>query len=493
MENLSRPRIEWLDTAKACGMFLVFYGHFVERVAQAGNAAAFMQQKLIYAFHMPLFVVLAGYLARSASDLPPLGAFLKRQAASRLLPVLFFSVLMMPFFPLQEALQEYLPAGPGLVKARWIDDEMCRRLSPPAEGEQSRPCRKLWESLPAPVQSTVKEGAASRKLDQEGQEAIAAALNQALARPDLFTPEDFSGASISGKDREWLAADHSGLPEKKLRGRNMDLMWKGLFPEETGGESGWSDWLRRATNYWRGIPEFAVPIWFLVCLFTLELFHFGVVRVLTSQVRIALAIPLFFAVGWLLNMNVDTPWTDIWFARESVFLYSFYLLGFLLRRTAALERGGGWWSSWPLLVVGSAVVWFTYNLNPGSRFFAPVVLINLSQHGDLFYFTVTAVAGCLAVVGLARWWPAWSILQYIGRYSLILMGLNSFFFWFVNHNLANLLSLPPSPWTVLFVCTAVTIVSLAVCLPAVWLLDRYLPQLVGRPRVQGPLLPRLVP
>lgn len=25
MERSSRPRIEWLDTAKACGMFRVFY------------------------------------------------------------------------------------------------------------------------------------------------------------------------------------------------------------------------------------------------------------------------------------------------------------------------------------------------------------------------------------------------------------------------------------------------------------------------------------
>ena len=58
-----RDRIDWVDAAKAWGMFLVFYGHFVERVAQTDNPAAFMQQKLVYAFHMPLFILLSGLLA----------------------------------------------------------------------------------------------------------------------------------------------------------------------------------------------------------------------------------------------------------------------------------------------------------------------------------------------------------------------------------------------------------------------------------------------
>ncbi|MFH1571827.1 MAG: hypothetical protein ABIL09_27805 [Gemmatimonadota bacterium] len=323
---------------------------------------------------------------------------------------------------------------------------------------------------------------------------IAAALNRALARPDLFALEDFDAERLAAYQREWLASDRTALPEKRLRGRNLDLMWQGLFPEWGGDEdTGWADWLRRTEmTLLRGYPEFAVPTWFLVCLFVLELYHFAMVRGLTSRWRIALAIPLFYLVGWLLNREADTPWSDIWFARESVFLYSFYLLGFLLRQTEALERLGGWWSRWPFLAAGGAIVWLTYDLNPGSRLFAPVVLVNMSQHGDLLYFTVTALAGCLAVIGLARLTAGSGVLSSTGRHTLILMGLNSFFFWFANHNLANFLNLPSAPVTVLLACTAVTLVSLGLCAPAVWLLDRYLPQLVGRPRVRGPFLPPLV-
>lgn len=241
----------------------------------------------------------------------------------------------------------------------------------------------------------------------------------------------------------------------------------------------------------RGYPEFAVPTWFLVCLFVLEAYHFAVSRALTTPPRIALTMVLFFVAGWLLTRHVDKPWTDVWFIRESVFLYSFYLLGFLLRRTGALERPGGRLSSWFMLAAGGAVVWFTFDLNPGSRFFAPVVLVNLSQHGDLFYFTLTALAGCLAVIGLSRLTCGSRMVSFIGRHTLVLMGLNSFFFWFVNHNLAHALQLPSSPGAVGVACAAVTAVSLGLCAPAVWLLDRYLPQLVGRPQASGPLLPPL--
>ena len=54
-------RIDWLDIAKAYGVFLVYYGQLVEAVSEMGNEAALVQQKLIYAFHMPLFILLSAW------------------------------------------------------------------------------------------------------------------------------------------------------------------------------------------------------------------------------------------------------------------------------------------------------------------------------------------------------------------------------------------------------------------------------------------------
>lgn len=491
MEPSARPRIEWLDTAKACGMFLVFYGHFVERVYDLGNQAALAQQKLIYAFHMPLFVVLAGVLARTGPELPALGAFLKRQAASRLLPVLFFSVLLMPF----AALLDDGGWAPERLKAEYVDDwvDLGRRLSPPAQGEQPLARLRLWEGLPAQVQALLVRSAAGDSLDAAGRAAVIEALNAELGRPGLFNPADLAGIRVAARDQERLSAGLAGATEDEVRRFQIGLYFRVLYPEYFEDEdSALGDWGRKALMTLKGYTEFNVPVWFLVCLFTLELYHYLVVRLLPTPGRIVLAIPLFFAAGWYLTRDMEGWGKDFWFVRESVFLYAFYLGGYLLRRTEALSRGGGRWSAWPLFLGASAVLWFTFDLNPGSRIFKPVVLINLSQHGDLFYFALAAVAGSLALIGLGRVLPQARLLQYLGRHSLVLMGLNGLFFDYLNVPMVQALGLPPEPWVILAGCTAVTVFSLALCLPVVRVLDRYLPQLVGRPRVQGPLLPRLV-
>ena len=53
-------RVGYLDQAKAWGMFLVYYGHFLEVLLRADATAAFSQWKLIYTFHMPFFFFLTG-------------------------------------------------------------------------------------------------------------------------------------------------------------------------------------------------------------------------------------------------------------------------------------------------------------------------------------------------------------------------------------------------------------------------------------------------
>lgn len=86
-------RVGYLDQAKAWGMFLVFYGHFLEALLRAGASAAFHQWKLIYSFHMPFFFFLTGTFWKPA---PQVGAVLKDRIRSRLVPVLFFGLLLVP-------------------------------------------------------------------------------------------------------------------------------------------------------------------------------------------------------------------------------------------------------------------------------------------------------------------------------------------------------------------------------------------------------------
>jgi fucose 4-O-acetylase-like acetyltransferase len=88
-------RINWADTAKALGMYLVFCGHLLERDT-VGDTWLSDTTRLIYAFHMPFFFILAGYFYREQKV--RFGSLLVQKIKTRLVPAVFFDVLTLPFW-----------------------------------------------------------------------------------------------------------------------------------------------------------------------------------------------------------------------------------------------------------------------------------------------------------------------------------------------------------------------------------------------------------
>ena len=249
--------------------------------------------------------------------------------------------------------------------------------------------------------------------------------------------------------------------------------------------------------YARGWPALCFITWFLVALFVVETYHLLLAPYLRTGARLAIAIALFGVAGWFITLRV-TPFKDVWFIQEGLLLYAWYLVGLGLRRTQALERIGRLpWMNAVAFVVCTAVLWTTFDLNQGPWKSSEwgndwrVVLINLSIHGNPLWFAVTTVAGCGATLFLARLLPSIAFFGYMGRHTLILMGLNSLFFTH-NHRLVETLPPDGNTLSILAFCSVITIGSLLTCLPVIWLLTRYVPQLVGWPRHVGPLLPALV-
>ena len=326
-------RIDWPDTAKTYGIFLVFYGHFAQEVMSAfalhlplEESLAFSQVRFIYSFHMVLFFIIAGFFAKEKP--PSIGAFLKDKATSRLIPVIFFELATFPFH--------------------------------------------------------------------------------------LLLTKDFSG---------WVSQK-----------------WMSIIS---------------------GFPIFNFITWFLVCLFVIEFIHFLVSRFLTHFKHIVLSIVTFFAAGWYLTTYIDflpdPVFSDILFIREGIFLYSFYQIGFLAGRAKLVRKKTAVLPDIIGLVVSIGILFFTYDQNKGPwqtfPFYPsgplPVVFINISHHGDPFFFTVTALAGSLFIFFLARLTPVHKSVLFLGRNTLILMGLNGFFFWFINENLAGWLNMPNEAVSVL--------------------------------------------
>ena len=367
-------RIPAIDVARFYGIVLVYYGHVVERMMYLGSPAAAHHYKFIYSFHMILFFLLAGFIAKESVQDLDLKDFVKSRLASRFAPFVFFNLL--------------------------------------------------------------------------------------LALLSLGVPRDFPP-----------------------------------FPLASPG-----DYLSATAQTLTVLPIFDIPTWFLMSLITVEILHYAVFRFLrASDLRILAAAAVFYLAGYALNREVQffdpgRSMTNYWLFNEAPVVYAFYLLGVVLRRRGfltgpvrpALLAAGG--------LAALAVVALTYDLNRGPFRLIEAVVILASGHGHLLWFPLTAIAGSLMVLLLARLSPPAAWMTFMGRNALTLFCLNGVVYHHVNGPLAAWTkeTLGLSAISVFGVGAAATAVSLALAVPVVLLFNRALPQLIGRPRERGPLLPNLL-
>ena len=85
----SKPRDAYLDNAKVILIVFVVVGHLLAVVSGSGLSSA--AYKWIYAFHMPAFVVITGYLSRSYEGSP---RQLRMLVSGVLVPYLVFQVIV---------------------------------------------------------------------------------------------------------------------------------------------------------------------------------------------------------------------------------------------------------------------------------------------------------------------------------------------------------------------------------------------------------------
>ena len=369
-------RLAYADVARLIGIFLVYHGHVVERMMYLGNAAAAHQYKFIYSFHMPLFFVLSGLIAKDWAAEQSIGQFAKSRFFSRIVPLIFFNVAL--------------------------------------------------------------------------------ALLSLIHKPD-FPP----------------------------------------IPLATG-----ADYANAALMTALQLPVFDVPTWFLMCLVVVECIHFTVFRFLRgSDARIVVAIIAFYLAGYALNSrfqffqpgNYALP--NWWIAYEAITMYALYLVGVLVRRRGWLAGDMPRFAPALLAIIGLASVLLTYDLNQGPfRMKIEAVVILAAAHGNVLWFQLTALAGTLAVLALGKLLERADWMAYLGRNALVLFCLNGVVYHHVNGPFAAWFmgGMPQDGWAVAASAALLSLLSIALAVPLVAALNRWLPQLVGRPTVSGPLLPRLL-
>ena len=377
--GLKTNRILVIDIARFYAIALVFYGHFIEELMLLKNPAAASQYKFIYSFHMVLFIVLAGYVAKESDVEWGVGKFLKHRFFTRFLPFIFFTLLMM-------------------VPTIFFDGKFFGLVLPSVEG---------------------------------------------------YT--------------------------------------KGLV----------------STVF--GLPSFCIPSWFLLLIIGVELVHYGAFRFLKkSNLKILIAAVVFYVVGYLLNLKLDifnplkgriVGWNYL-FIHEAITLYSFYLMGIYLRRKRILVDQVSTKVLLPGAVVAFLIVLFTCQLNKGPFNFHVYnyVVILFSSHGHMLLFPLTAIVGCALILLIAGMTRSQKTIVWLGQNTFILMCLNGIFYHYINPPTANwmLANLPNSALSILGVGCVITVASLAICIPLIFVFTKFVPQLVGKPKLKGPLLKNLI-
>jgi len=368
-------RIPAIDIARFYAIALIFFGHFVEEFMLLENPAGSSLYKFVYAFHLPLFVVLAGYVSKEDVVEWNIGQFISNCFATRLLPFIFLTLIMMI--------------------------------------------------------------------------------------PPLF----FQGKFF-------------GLPLPTLVG-----------------------YFRGTVLTAFGLPSFCIPSWFLLLIIGLEIVHYSVFRFLkNSNARILIAAVIFYAVGYWLNLRLDifNPLKDrivgwnYFFIHEAITLYSFYLLGvFLNRRRFLVEKVSAKILA-PAAVIAFLVVFFTYQLNKGPFNFHQydAVVLVFASHGHFLLFPLTAIAGCSLIMLIAAMTRAQKTIVWLGQNTMLLMFLNGIFYHYINPPLAKwiLESISDSSLVIFILSCIVTVASVALCAPLVFLFNIAIPQLVGKPKATGLLL-----
>ncbi len=247
-----------------------------------------------------------------------------------------------------------------------------------------------------------------------------------------------------------------------------------------------------------GIPAFCVPSWFILMLFSVELIHYKAFRFLRSNSKILMGAVVFYVVGYWLNLKLDIfnplkgrviGWNYL-FIHEAITMYAFYLMGVYLRRKKFLMDKVSLKILLPKIIITFLIVLFTYNLNTGPfnfSFYNAVVII-FASHGNFFWFPVSAVAGSFFILFLAKISPTQNTILWMGQNTLILMCLNGIFYHYFNGRIAKwvLDTFPGSGPTVFWTGCLMTIASLVVCIPLIYFFNKFVPQLVGKPKLSGP-------
>jgi fucose 4-O-acetylase-like acetyltransferase len=261
------------------------------------------------------------------------------------------------------------------------------------------------------------------------------------------------------------------------------------------GEVDYGLLLSNTLLYLQGHPLLNATVWFLVCLFTAEIWAVLFLSKVKTVLEGILIAAFFLYFGYLFTSikGIEEYYLlpkNFWYFHESFIAFGFFTLGYatfpwfqklvnvnlLIRITL-------------IMIFGRILIW-SVDLNIPYKGFA--VIMKTSTHGN-FYFFISAFSGILATILIASLIPKIKWVEYIGKNTLILLGTNGLFVSFFNSHIVSWLNHYENTNLVIFDSVWVSLLTIGISVPVIKILNRWLPQWVGRPQADGPLLKAISP
>ena len=127
----------------------------------------------------------------------------------------------------------------------------------------------------------------------------------------------------------------------------------------------------------------------------------------------------------------------------------------------------------------------TFNLNkPYEGFFMSMYD---SNHGDFLWFFIPAFTGTFLLIFLSQIIPSNKALLFFGQNTLLLLGLNGIFHHFINNKIVAIYPADMNIFLFTACCVLITYLSLIFCYYPIILINKYFPQLFGKPNLKGPI------
>lgn len=239
------------------------------------------------------------------------------------------------------------------------------------------------------------------------------------------------------------------------------IVWK-VIPGAFQLPVEWSDLL--VVFHKHNLIDFNPPIWFLLALFNCNIIFYLVHSLRNKNLLLMFILSLAIGVtGFTLGkLRIELPlYIDV-----AMTALPFYVAGFWIRRYNFFLMPHRFDKLIPVFVVAAIAGMYFIASRIGMR--------TNSYDGNIFQVYISAFAGIFAIMLIGKQFKHAPVISYLGRYSVITLGVHAFILHFCQKFLGKLIH---NEW---LLCISLLVVVLGISLALTPIIVKIMPQLVAQ-------------